>query len=92
MTPLGAIISWPFRLLSSIPLDKWAHAGIGCALGLSALWIGPWAWAPVCIFGIGKKFIDGSPSPVSEKIWDAIATIIGGAVSIGLIWLKAHHV
>ncbi len=92
MTFVGRIISWPFLLLAAIPGDKWAHLWIGTVLGLSALWLG-WLLAalPVISFAIGKEAWDSLRPGNKADVWDCFATLVGGALSIGLIMLHRAY-
>ncbi len=91
MTPLGRIISWPFLAVAAIPADKWAHFGIGAVLGLSSLWIGWLGVLPVISFAAAKEAWDYAHPPNRWDTWDFLATLAGGALSLGLIALHAGH-
>jgi len=73
-----------------IPPDKMSHLGVGAILGLSGLWWGLCGLLPVVIFAVGKELWDHAHPPHKAEVWDAIATVAGGLLSVGLILLKAY--
>jgi hypothetical protein len=90
MTLMGRIISFP--LIAGIPGDKWAHAWIGSTLAMSGLWLGWYGALPVIIYAVCKEVWDSAfPRAHASELWDAVATIAGGAIPLGLIMAHRMH-
>ncbi len=92
MTFLGRIISLPFVLAASVRPDRYGHMGVGALLGLLALFYG-WVYGALAVitWAACKEWWDALHPTGDSDIWDFVATCVGGALSIGLIVLKAHH-
>lgn len=71
--------------------DLYAHLWIGTVLGLSTLWIGWLGVLPVIAYAAGKEAWDHAHPPNRADKWDFAATMVGGAISIGLISLHAVY-
>ncbi len=67
--------------------DKYGHFGCGAIIGLSALWLGWSALLVVVILATAKEIYDVCHPPHSPEWLDIAATLLGGGLSIGLIYL-----
>ncbi len=93
MTPLGRILSWPFRMGAVLlQPDKQAHFYWGATIGLCALKL-DWliALAVVLLMATLKEGYDFLNPPHQCEVWDLIATLLGGCMSVWLIFLRLHH-
>ena len=80
------------NLVSKLPVDKQGHAVIGLILGLAFGARVGLAIAVVLIVGIGKEVYDYAYNHIiadihEVSIYDALATICGGAVGILVVRL-----
>lgn len=73
----------------TVPPDKLGHLWIGTVLGLSGLWLGWLGVLPVICFAAGKEAWDNAHPPHKAELWDFIATVVGGAISI--LAILAHR-
>lgn len=74
----------------NIRADYQAHFYWGAAMGLSALWLGWWAMAPIAIAAFSKEVWDRAHPPHQVEALDAVSTILGGACSAGLVFIRMH--
>lgn len=65
-----------------IPRDKQLHFGAGVVIGLLAGFFGWWAMGLVVIAAVGKEARDKISGKGTPEILDAVATLLGGAVSV----------
>lgn len=75
--------------MTTIPTDKRIHflGGVFVSLAVGAF-LGPrWGFAASVAVGIGKEVWDASHPGNTCDLWDAVATIGGGAVGSGLLML-----
>lgn len=72
--------------LNAIPADKVMHFASGVILFASIQWISvPLACAAVVLAGLGKELYDMTRKDIhTPDIWDAVATILGGAVGLSI--------
>ncbi len=88
-------IRLPFSLLAHILLrpDRTSHIYWGWTIGsIAGWWMGWWAIAVVIMLAALKEVYDLFHPPHECDVWDFIATLIGGAGSIGLIVWRLSHV
>ncbi len=70
-----------------IPADKVNHIYWGATMGYAALWS---VWAAVLLIVLAaacKEAWDHAHPPNHADTWDFLATVIGGAVAIGVVLL-----
>lgn len=93
MKRLLSILTWPLRTFAAMLLqpDKVCHIYWGAAIGYSfGLWMGLWALSLVVVFAASKEVYDLLHPPHHCDLWDFAATLVGGACSIGVIFLHAR--
>ena len=67
-----------------IPADKIAHFAVGVCIFAAVSWVSiSWACVAFIAAAIGKEIYDSRhPDKHTADVWDAVATIAGGAVGL----------